>query len=221
MNMPLLYIHNLSVNYEQYKVLSGIDMEVHSGEIVCILGKNGSGKSTLLKSIVGLTSIRSGEILLNGTPMHTMSTKERIHAGVGYLMQHNALFPRLSVEDHILLAAQHNGKQSLPEIWSTIAKNFPTLVDVKKQIAGRLSGGQSRFLGVAMLVAQGADTIWLLDEPSAGIAKNLLETIGNFLKEYISRNEITCLLVEQNRIFGELLATRSVEIHHKHLSNLK
>jgi len=217
MNTPFLSIQKLSVDYEQYNVLHDVEIEICQGEIICVLGKNGSGKSTLLKSIAGLTEVSSGEIMLMGKSITHLTIRERIDLGIGYLMQHDAFFPRLSVEDHILLASQHNRKQSISQIWSIIAETFPDLIEIRKQMGGRLSGGQSRFLSLAMLIAQGTDTLWLLDEPSSGIAKDALDIIGKFLKNYLHTHKITCLLVEQNRDFGELLATKVTEIHHKEL----
>lgn len=218
MDRPFLEIKNLHLNYEQYEVLKGVDLKVQQGDVICITGKNGSGKSTLLKTIAGLIPTKEGEIIFEGTMINNFKVQKRIDLGIGYLMQHNAVFPRLSIADHIQLAARQNKKQSLNEVWKETEKLFPMLVEQKKQVAGRLSGGQRRLLSFALLIAQGADKLWVLDEPSAGIAKGLLGTIAKFLIPYLKNNNLTCLLVEQNLEFGKLITTK--QVHLKNHSSL-
>lgn len=202
--------NSISVSYEKHKVLEEKSVSIKAGETVCILGKNGAGKSTFLKAIAGLVNIDEGDIFFEGKAITNMSTRERIHLGIGYLMQHDAIFPRLSVTDHIELAALQNKKKKITQIWEDINTYFPSLVTNKKQLAGRLSGGQRRLLSLATLVAQGADKLWLLDEPSAGIAKGQLDIIENFLTQYLPQSKISCLLVEQNKPFGERIAQRNI-----------
>jgi ABC-type branched-subunit amino acid transport system ATPase component len=210
MSINLLHIDNISVNYEQYRVLENQSAQINVGEIVCILGKNGAGKSTFLKSIAGLVNVSEGDILFEEKSILDSTTKERISLGIGYLMQHDAIFPRLTIADHIELGALQNHKKTIKEIWEEINLYFPNLIQIKKDLAGRLSGGQRRLLSLATLVAQGADKLWLLDEPSAGIAKGQLDIIENFLTQYLPQSKISCLLVEQNKPFGERIAQRNI-----------
>lgn len=212
MKNVLIHIKDLHVNYGQHEVLKGVNMEIEDGERICLTGKNGSGKSTLLKSIAGIIPVQSGGIIFENRDIQSLNTQQRIQLGIGYLMQHNSIFPRLKVEDHILLAAQQNKKRSVDEIWRDIDELFPQVAQNRKKIAGLLSGGQGRFLSFAMLVAQGADKLWILDEPSAGIAKSLLTSMGNFLNEYVTAQKITLLVVEQNSNFGNAISTRQLNI---------
>lgn len=204
----LLNIRNLTVKYGANTVIEELNMTVHVGEKYCVFGKNGAGKSTLLKSIVGIKQSYSGSILFEGQSINQLSLSDRLGLGIGYLMQHEAVFPRLKVKDHIKLAAALSNDTPLNEIWDEIDAALPQISNGKNILAGQLSGGQQRQLALAVLIAQGANKLWVLDEPSAGVAKQSLDVIAQFITTYTAKHNIACILVEQNQFFGKQISNR-------------
>lgn len=208
----ILHITDLKVNFGSDTIISNFNMTLKAGEIVCILGHNGSGKSTLLNAIYGLLPAVKGSILFNGLNITGYSVSQRSAMGIGYLPQDNNLFKHLTVKQHIQLALSANRKQDYNSARENIMHYITTFPDIELKKAGFLSGGERRKLGLAMLITQGANQLWLFDEPSAGVDKKGVSEIFDCLKLIIKMNGISIILVEQNQILGKMIATQILTI---------
>lgn len=202
----LLNISNMWVSYDSVEVLKGVNISLEEGEIVCLAGKNGTGKSTMLKAISGLLPVNNGEILFKNENITNIPTRNIIQKGIGMLLQNKEVFPRLKIIDHLKLAAENNQHYSFSNTVNKIRTLFPHL-DLDR-LAGKLSGGERRQLGFAMLLAQGADKLWLLDEPSAGVSPNLVKNIMSLIEKINQELGVSILMVEQNLKAAKKISTR-------------
>jgi branched-chain amino acid transport system ATP-binding protein len=193
----ILQIDDLAVKFGQREVLSGVSLKVKAGEVAVLIGTNGSGKSTLLQTIVGISRSWAGKILLDGRNIISCETQEIVRAGIGYLMQSNSVFPNLTVAEHLQLASETLGGKNNIDSNTLIQKNFPSPENYQNKRAGVLSGGERQMLAFAMLLIQDAK-IWLLDEPSAGLAPQAASHLLGLVRKLSVELEIAVLLVEQN-----------------------
>lgn len=212
MEKSILQISDLCVKYGKDTILDKFNLELNTGEILCILGHNGSGKSTLLNTIHGILPVTNGTINFEGEIINDLTVKQRVNLGIGYLPQDNNLFKHLRVKQHLELAATMNKTQNYDEIRQLVKQYIPTFDSIEDKRAGQLSGGERRKLGFAMLLAQGADKLWLLDEPSAGVDNKGIYEILEFLHYIKNEGLIMILLVEQNRTVGLKVADRILVI---------
>ena len=200
----MLNIENLSVSYGETLILRDLNMEVHGGEMVCLMGRNGVGKTTLLKSIMGLLRPRAGRILFNGADLTRSSPDVRARAGIGYVPQGREIFPQLTVLENLqvgLLNVRGNHKAILDEVYGY----FPALQQFLDRKGGFLSGGQQQQLAIARaLVMQ--PKLLILDEPTEGIQPNVITLIGEVLENLKKRGNLAILLVEQYLDFAVQLA---------------
>lgn len=213
-----LSVTDLRVKYDDFEVLRGVDISLEKGEIVCLAGKNGVGKSTLLKAIAGLQPVEYGRIVFHDEVITNKSTRYIIGQGIGVLLQDNVVFPRLRVEDHLKLAAANNTNGSLREAEYRIHTLFPKM-DFQK-LAGKLSGGERKQLGFAMLLMQGSNRLWLMDEPSAGIAPHLVGEIMGLIKRMNQDLGVTVLMVEQNLKAAKNICSRMVLLEESEIHSL-
>jgi len=192
---PLLTIQGLSVHYEKFRALDGIDMTVGAGEIVSIIGANGAGKSSLLKAIVAQAGPRvDGRIAFGGTDIRARATSAIVAAGIALVPEGRRLFATLTVEENLMIG-WHIGRRGGVGL-AGIFDLFPVLRDKRHQPAGLLSGGQQQMvaLGRALL----ADPRLLLcDEISLGLAPTVVNDLYELLLA-INRQGIGILLVEQD-----------------------
>jgi branched-chain amino acid transport system ATP-binding protein len=203
----LLDVKELNTFYDQSHILQGISLGVDRGEIVCLLGRNGVGKSTTLKSIIGLVTPRSGEIIFKGQnvaglPPHIISKK-----GVGYVPEDRRIFPTLSVRENLIMGVKP-GQKSNGDGWSIekVYKYFPTLGKRDKQRGAHLSGGEQQMLTIARTLMGNPDVI-LIDEPTEGLAPLIVATVEQVIQD-IHKHDIPVLLVEQNMRVALRLAGR-------------
>ncbi|MGC9010007.1 MAG: ABC transporter ATP-binding protein [Sulfolobales archaeon] len=195
----MLTINKLNSGYGKLHVLYDLSLEVKNREIVAVLGPNGAGKTTLLNSIFGLADIYSGEILfekenLVGKPPHIISRR-----GIAYVFQLMNIFPNLTVEENLRLAAKFT-KGSKEEILSRLERIydlFPILRERKRQLAGTLSGGERQMLAISLGLVRDAKLL-LLDEPLAGLAVKYVDFLIKKFDELRRDLGISILLVEQN-----------------------
>ena len=190
-----LQTESLKVGYGEGVVLHGIDLDVSSDSIVCLLGRNGVGKTTLLQALVGLLKLKSGKIFLTGKDVTRWSTDRRARAGLGYVPQNKRIFPYLSVKENILVGSEA-GDQSSEEYIDYLLQLFPSLQNIQERKGGNLSGGEQQQLAIARALA-GKPKILLLDEPTAGIQPSIVQKIGQSLQQLHEEREVTILLVEQ------------------------
>ncbi|MEN6463135.1 MAG: ABC transporter ATP-binding protein [Syntrophomonas sp.] len=194
----MLEIKNLSTQYGSIRVLRDVSITAAQGKITCLLGSNGAGKTTTLKTIIGLVKPSQGEILLNGERIDVLKTPQIIQKGLAIVPEGRRLFPKLTVEDNLLIGActiehQHRIKENLKRAYQL----FPLLEERKKQTAGTLSGGEQQM--VAMCRALMSDPQYLLmDEPSLGLAPILIKEIFNTIVRINKEAGTSILLIEQN-----------------------
>ena len=193
----LLEIRNLHVKYGNIEVLHGLNIDVREGEMISILGANGAGKSTTLLTISGLLRPSGGEILLDGTPLHTLKAHDIVKAGIAHIPEGRRMFGALTVRENLRLGAfTSNDHQRMRRSEAWIYDLFPILKARGSQLAGTLSGGEQQMLAIGRGLMS-HPKILLLDEPSLGLAPILVKTIFQTLKQ-INSAGVTVVLVEQN-----------------------
>lgn len=203
----LLQIQNLHVKYGNIEVLHGVSVDVRKGEIVSILGANGAGKSTTLLTISGLVRPAQGQILFNGTPLHTMKAHDIVRAGIAHIPEGRRMFGTLTVQENLRLGAfTSNDQQRIRQNQEWIYELFPILKERRNQLAGTLSGGEQQMLAIGrgLMIHP---KILLLDEPSLGLAPLLVKTIFQTLQK-INAAGVTVVLVEQNARMALKIAHR-------------
>lgn len=191
----MLSIDKLSFAYGTVRILHGIEMEMKASRVTCVIGRNGVGKTTLLKNIMGLLKPSAGAIRLDGTDLVSLTANRRAHAGLGIVPQGRQIFPKLTVEENLRvgLQARTDGRQSIPE---DVYDLFPILKTMSRRRGGDLSGGQQQQLSLARALV-GDPKVLLLDEPTEGIQPNIIEQIGQVLRDLIESRGMTVVLVEQ------------------------
>ena len=203
----LLEIRNLHVKYGNIEVLHGLNIDVREGEMISILGANGAGKSTTLLTISGLLRPSGGEILLDGTPLHTLKAHEIVKAGIAHIPEGRRMFGALTVRENLRLGAfTSNDHQRMRRSEAWIYDLFPILKARGSQLAGTLSGGEQQMLAIGRGLMS-HPKILLLDEPSLGLAPILVKTIFQTLKQ-INSAGVTVVLVEQNARMALKIAHR-------------
>lgn len=200
MSPPLLTLSGVCAGYApQSTVLSGVDMEVRAGQIVCLLGRNGAGKSTTIKTICGLLRPTSGSIVFDGQDITRSNPAAIVALGIAVVPEGRRVFASLSVEENLLMGAYSRRNGIVPRApLDEIHALFPRLAERRNQLAGTLSGGEQQMLAIGRaLMSQ--PRLLLLDEPSMGLAPILIETIFDTINT-LAASGITVLLVEQNAV---------------------
>ena len=199
----LLEVRALHAGYGQSEVLHGIDLDVHGGEIVTLLGRNGAGKSTLLKALMGINAQRSGSIRLAGREMVHLAPHQIGRAGIAYCPDDRGIYASLTVRENLLLPpVVAEGGLNEAELLAL----FPNLGERWRSAGTQLSGGEQQMLAIARILRTGARLL-LLDEPTEGLAPVIVERIDSLLADLKSRG-YTIVLVEQNLHFAAALADR-------------
>ncbi|MGN6505961.1 MAG: urea ABC transporter ATP-binding subunit UrtE [Tepidisphaeraceae bacterium] len=191
----MLTIENINFSYGNVQSLRGVSMKMPPGEVTAIMGRNGVGKTTLIKNIMGILSPSGGEIRLSGKNMTRLAPHQRARAGIGLVPQGRQIFPKLTVEENLLigLQARTDGKKSIPaEAYET----FPVLGKMRARRGGDLSGGQQQQLAIARALV-GDPKVLLLDEPTEGIQPNIIQLIGEVLQKLATQRNMAIVLVEQ------------------------
>jgi branched-chain amino acid transport system ATP-binding protein len=194
--VALLEVEDIHTYYGSIEALRGVSLEVEAGEVVTMIGSNGAGKSTTLRSISGLLPPRSGSIRFEGVEISAMSTGRIVGLGISHAPEGRRCFPRMTVRENLELGAYLRDDGDIPGDVERVYELFPRLHEREGQKAGTMSGGEQQMLAIGRgLMAR--PRLLLLDEPSMGIAPNLVERIYETIAE-ISRTGTTILLVEQN-----------------------
>jgi branched-chain amino acid transport system ATP-binding protein len=207
--MPLLKVEDLNVRYGNIQGTAGLSFEVNAGEIVALIGSNGAGKSSTLKAILGMASYVSGSIVYNGQSLKNMKPHEVVGLGVGYSPEGRRVFPALSVQDNLRVGGYTRSTQEFEQRSEQIYSYFPRLKERYKQDAGSLSGGEQQMLAIGRALMS-FPKLFLLDEPSLGLAPIIVERIGEILREVQQTEKISVILSEQNAIWALGLASRAV-----------
>ncbi len=198
----LLEVKSLNTYYGESHILRDVDLNLESGEMICLIGRNGVGKTTLLKSLIGLLKAKKGEINFIGENINRKAPHQRARKGMAYVPQGREIIPYLTVEENLML-----GMESLPgglsknkNIDSSIYDLFPILKEFLSRKGGDLSGGQQQQLAIARALL-GKPKLLLLDEPTEGIQPNIVLDIENAINLIIKETGIGVLLVEQHLQF--------------------
>ena len=195
--VSLLSVSQLNVCYGAIEAVKNVDISVEQGELVALLGANGAGKSSVLNSIVGLVPIDSGTVLFDSEDVSHTATEQLVRKGITLSPEGRRIFSSLSVAENLQLGAYGRARRSgIAATYARVFELFPVLKEREYQLAGTLSGGQQQMLAIgrALMIDP---TLLLLDEPSLGLAPQVVETIFELIVTL--RNQgITILLVEQN-----------------------
>ena len=193
----LLNVEKIKVQYKDIVALHDVSLNIKEGKIVAVLGANGSGKSTLLKSIASLLKLSQGRILFNDEPIDNIGAHNVVRLGISLVPEGKHIFAKMSVKENLLLGAytkkdQTIRKETLDEIYDL----FPRLKERLDQKAGTLSGGEQQMLAIGRALMN-RPKLLMLDEPSLGIAPNLVSRIFEVIDQ-IRQRGVTVLLVEQH-----------------------
>jgi branched-chain amino acid transport system ATP-binding protein len=193
----LLEIQNVSAGYGFLQVLWDVSLQVAPGEFVALVGPNGAGKTTTLRTVAGLLPTKSGQILFDGQPITNMPAHLITQRGLSFISEDLNLFTAMSVRDNLLLGAYIvRDKQTQMETLDFVYQLFPRLHERQNQLAGTLSGGERKMLGIARGMMS-KPKLMLVDEPSLGLAPNLTMDVFRALQTLVQQG-VTVLLVEQN-----------------------
>jgi branched-chain amino acid transport system ATP-binding protein len=208
---PVLELRKLSAGYGPLRVLHDIDLSVALGERVGLVGLNGHGKTTILRSVMGFVDWRRGEIEVNGKSILRTPTHKLARAGVVMMPQGDALFPGLSVRDNLDSGAFAAGWRERKKRRDRVLRLFPRLADRLGQSAGTLSGGERRMCSLGRGLMTDAQ-VYLIDEPSLGLAPGLAAGLYSTLKE-LDLEGGTLILAEQNQALLEGWIDRIARVH--------
>jgi branched-chain amino acid transport system ATP-binding protein len=192
----LLEISNLHAYYGKSHVLHGVDLIVHQGEIVSLLGRNGVGRSTTVKAAMGQVDAK-GSILFKGEQLLGLKAYQIAHKGLGYVPENRDIFPTLTVEQNLLLGQKSTRVSNQAQRWSLedMYQMFPRLRERQHTAAGVLSGGEQQMLTLCRTLMGDPDLI-MIDEPTEGLAPKIVDLVAAYLTELRNRG-ISVLLVEQ------------------------
>lgn len=193
----VLELRNVDVFYGDVQVVWGVSFSVKQGEVVALIGANGAGKSTILKTISGLLTPAKGEILFEGSPIHTAKPHNLIELGIAHVPEGRRLFSDMSVEENLDMGSlRGDAKDRRAETKEIVFALFPRLRERRKQPAGTLSGGEQQMVAVGRGFMS-KPRLLMFDEPSLGLAPILVQEIFNVI-EKIRKEGTTVLIVEQN-----------------------
>jgi branched-chain amino acid transport system ATP-binding protein len=203
----MLKISGVHTFYGHIEALKGVDLEVHEGEIVTLIGANGAGKSTLLMTICGAPRARSGRIVFDGRDIAHMPTYEIMRLGIAQSPEGRRIFPRMSVMENLRMGAITSAPEHFDSDLERVFAIFPRLKERAMQRGGTLSGGEQQMLAIARALMS-RPRLLLLDEPSLGLAPLIVRQIFEIIRDINQQQKMTVFLVEQNANHALKLAHR-------------
>jgi branched-chain amino acid transport system ATP-binding protein len=193
----MLALRNVSAGYGSFQALFDVSLDVNAGETVAVIGPNGAGKTTLLRVISRLIDVTAGELSMEGKSLGQVPAYEVIGHGIAHVPENRRLFPRLSVEDNLRMGAfLPAAREKYAERLARVYDLFPRMQERRSQPAGTLSGGEQQMCAIGRALMSGPKLL-LLDEPSAGLAPVVVQSIFEVVKT-MSAEGYTVLIVEQN-----------------------
>lgn len=205
----VLRLSGLAAGYGPKTVISDVSFALEPGQILAFLGHNGAGKTTTLKAIMGLLPSRGGDVLFDGKSIQRLDVADRVALGLRLLPEGRGIFPDLSVEENVdVVAARNVGAGATFDI-PAVYKLFPVLEERLTTRAGSLSGGQQQMLAMSLAIL-GSPRCLLLDEPSIGLAPNLVERMFEQVRDVCKSHAMTAVLVEQNVAAAMKIADRVI-----------
>lgn len=204
---PILEFRGINTHYGAVHILKDVNLAIYPGELVCLLGGNASGKSTTLKTLLGMVTPTTGEVVLDGEVVNDKPTSYRVERGVTMVPENRRLFKRLSVKENLELGAYlRKDKEKVAEDLERIYTMFPRVKERLTQRAGTLSGGEQQMVAMGRALMS-SPRVLLMDEPSMGLAPALVET--NFeLIQQIHSEGVAIFMVEQNANMALSIADR-------------
>ena len=211
-------VRNVDAGYGAVRVLYGVSMEVCEGETVVLLGTNGNGKSTLINCIMGVVRPFGGEIFLESEGRRIdllgKAPEEIVGLGISLVPEGRRLFPKLTVEENLLLGAYRLGARStIQRNLALCFETFPILRERRRQLAGSMSGGEQQMLAIGRAL-MASPRMLLVDEPSVGLAPVLVSRVIAKIKELKEHHHLTVLMAEQNFNQATRIADRGYVIVH-------
>ncbi len=194
MGDALLSLRSLDAHYGDFQALFGVDMEVHAGEVLAIIGANGAGKTTLMRSISGLLKNAAGQVAYRGQQIGALRADQVAAHGIALVPEGRQLFPSLSVEENLLIGAQVGRKG--PWALEPVYQLFPVLKERRHQASTTLSGGQQQMVAIGRALMANPEVI-LFDEISLGLAPVIIKLIYDALPDIVGEG-MTALIVEQD-----------------------
>ncbi|KVC51183.1 urea ABC transporter ATP-binding subunit UrtE [Burkholderia diffusa] len=201
----MLKIDALNQYYGGSHILRNVTLAADDGKLTVLLGRNGVGKSTLLRCLMGVVAAKSGSVSWRGTALGTLPPYARVAAGLAYVPQGRDIFPRLTVEENLLVGAA--SRKAPPKVPDRIYDLFPVLKDMRARRGGDLSGGQQQQLAIGRALMSEPQLL-ILDEPTEGIQPSIIQDIGRTLRQLVDESRMTVLLVEQYYDFARSIADR-------------
>ena len=201
----MLQVNDLNQYYGGSHILRGLSFETTPGEITCLLGRNGVGKTTLLKCLMGIIPAKSGTLHWQGKLINHCKPHQRVQQGIAYVPQGREIFPRLTVEENLLMGLSRFSGAQVKSVPEEIYALFPVLREMKQRRGGDLSGGQQQQLAIGRALACKPQLL-ILDEPTEGIQPSVIKEIGAVIRSLANRGDMAILLVEQFYDFAAELA---------------
>ena len=201
----MLQVSQLHQFYGGSHILRGLSFDAKIGEVTCLLGRNGVGKTTLLRCLMGLVPAREGSVSWEGKAITGFKPHQRVRAGIAYVPQGREIFPRLSVEENLLMGLSRFGAREAKQVPAFIYELFPVLREMKQRRGGDLSGGQQQQLAIGRALAS-RPRLLILDEPTEGIQPSVIKEIGAVIRKLAELGDMAILLVEQFYDFAAELA---------------
>ena len=212
----MLELENVNTFYGSIHALKDVSMNIQQGEIVTLIGSNGAGKTTTLSSIIGSQKTRSGKIRVMGQDITNRHSHEIVKCGIGLSPEGRLVFPDLTVEENLRIGAYLvRDKAEIQRSYSRIYELFPRLAERRRQQAGTLSGGEQQMLAIGRALMNDPKLL-MLDEPSLGLAPNLVLMIFELIQD-IRKAGVTILLIEQNANIALHIADRGYVLETGHI----
>ena len=191
----MLTLNKLEFSYGTIQTLHGISAQMLPGRVTCVIGRNGVGKTTLLKVIMGILRSSSGSIQLPHVDVTAFAANRRAREGIALVPQGRQIFPKLSVADNLRVGLEAT-RPRIRQVPQDVYDLFPILWDNRRRPGGNLSGGMQQQLAIARALVSNPRVL-LLDEPTEGIQPNIIQQIGEVLRELVTERNMTVVLVEQ------------------------
>ena len=204
----MIAVQNLHAGYGRIEVLRGIDLDVATSQIACVIGANGAGKTTLLMTICGRVSATSGTVLFEGEDITRVPTFELTRRGIAHVPEGRRIFPRMTVLENLQMGAFTAVPANFSADLDFVLSLFPALKDRLRQFGGTLSGGEQQMLAIGRALMS-RPRLLLLDEPSLGLAPLLVRQVFEMIRAINREKKTTILLIEQNAFQALLLATKA------------
>lgn len=206
----LLEVNKIDTYYDIFQAIFQVSLRLDQGEVVCLLGRNGAGKTTTLTSIIGLNRPKSGSIKYKGQEINGKKPYQIVRLGIGFIPEDRWIFSDLSVKENLELGLREKKEKGHVFGLERIYEFFPKLRDMENRNAGTLSGGEQQMLTVGRTLMGNPESI-LLDEPTAGLAPLIAQSLGDQIRR-LKQEGLTILLAEQNAVLAMDISDRAYVI---------